>query len=175
MTLLRAAAARKRGYGTIAQAILAIQSRTIDCPTGSEAHTDEPPHRNVEEFAKTRQYCHLLLRRRRDTHRTCWFGCVAMEFGLVRSAQHRLHVFSGLKLAVKERGSAEAAPKIVVQQQLHNEKRIVIVAWRHGIFEQLVEREGMNGETRLQPVGNKSLHRDECEGRGKNIRSNLST
>jgi hypothetical protein len=87
-----------------------------------------------------------------------------MELSLVEFAQHPLHVISGLEFAVEERGSAEAAPMVVVQQQLHNEARIAIVAWLHVIFKQLVERKDTNGETRFQLVEDPSLHRDKCEG-----------
>ncbi len=97
----------------------------------------------------------------------CSFRCVAIELSLVEFAQHPLRVISGLELAVEKRGSAEVASVILVQQQLHKEARIAIVAWLHVNFEQLARghlRKGMNGETRLQLVEDPSLHRDNCEG-----------
>ena len=87
-----------------------------------------------------------------------------MQLSLVEFAQHPLHVISGLKLTGEKRDSAEAAFVVVVQQQLHNEARIAIVAWLHVIFKQIVERKDMNGETRFQLVEDPSLHRDKCEG-----------
>ncbi len=97
-----------------------------------------------------------------------------MELSLVEFAQHPLRVISGLELAVEKCGSAEAGLMVVVQQQLHNDARIAIVAWLYVIFKQLVERKGMNGETRLQLVEDASLHRDKCEGWCKDTRGTLS-